>query len=80
MERGLWDKIAENIKEGRINVDTPNLTVNEDGIIWNTYGVRSFEEDMAKAIPSSEFVLLLAALFLIDGKADVFRRETGIPI
>lgn len=78
MERGLWDKIAENIKEGRINVDTPNLTVNEDGIIWNTYGVRSFEEDMANAIPSSEFVSFISGTVLIDGKADVFAAETGI--
>lgn len=78
MEKSLWDKTAENIKANKIKPGIENLTVNENGIVWNTYNARSFEEDIAKAIPSSEFMSFISGTILIDNKADVFAAETGI--
>lgn len=78
MERTVWNRIADNIKEGNITPSSDGLCAGEEGISWNTYRPRSLEDDIAKAIPSCEFASFISGTILMDGRPDVFAAETGV--
>lgn len=78
MEKAIWNRIADNIKEGNITPSSEGLCAGEEGISWNTYRPRSLEDDIAKAIPSCEFASFISGTILMDGRPDVFAAETGL--